>query len=127
MAQMAALVTEFAERHAGDVASMADSMQTQLRSRQGTMQTAFGQLDAHRDTAVAELKVSTLLNSGCKYPMQMQYQDLDDAFHTLQLGYSEQQPQHLAETHLAIGLASGLATIMSTGQRCCAGERSRHG
>ncbi len=57
MAQMGALVTEFAERHAGNVASMADSMQTQLRSRQGTVQSAFGELDAHRDSAVAELKV----------------------------------------------------------------------
>ena len=57
MAQMADLITGFAERRAGDVASMAASMQTQLRSRQGAMQSAFGELDAHRDAAVAELKV----------------------------------------------------------------------
>ena len=73
MAQVAGLVTEFADRHASDVASIADCMQTQLRSRQGTLRSAFGELDAHRESAVAELKVcgapgSRLLDIRCSLP-----------------------------------------------------------
>ena len=57
MAQVAALVTDFAERRCEAVADAAGAMREPLRRGQGAMQTAFAGLQTHVDSAVAELQV----------------------------------------------------------------------
>jgi hypothetical protein len=59
MAQVGALVAQFAKRRTGDVAAAADAMRVQLKSGRDATQTAFAALAARREAAVADLQVST--------------------------------------------------------------------
>ena len=58
MAQVSALVSQFAKRRTGDVASAADAMRVQLDNSQGATLSAFGKLAARMQAAVVDLQVS---------------------------------------------------------------------
>ena len=59
MAQVSALVSQFASRRTGDIAVATDAMRLQLRSGQDATQAAFGELTARREAATADLQVGS--------------------------------------------------------------------
>ena len=59
MAQLGALVSQFAERRTRDVAAATDAMRRQLQSGLDATQTAFDDFATRRGAAVADLLVST--------------------------------------------------------------------
>ena len=65
LAQVAALVRDFAKGRSEQVDAAAGAMKGQLQNGQSAVQTTFGQLEAHRLRAITELKVHRSSVAGC--------------------------------------------------------------